>query len=278
MNHLKTLALATATASVIALTPMTTFAAEGDMSRELSEARQEGSIWTAITLNRHLNPFKIDVDVENGSAKLTGSVETDVERDLAEQLALGIEGVNKVDNQLKVDAKAERKGESESSLAQRFDDATLVATVKSKLLWNSNTEGLDIDVDAKHGVVTLTGSAQTPAAKELAGRLARNTKGVREVQNNLSISTADSTAAKAQNAADDASAAISDAWITSKVKSSYLYSRNLDGLNISVDTKNGMVSLSGKVQSNAEKQLAIETARNIRGVRGVDADTLRVEG
>ncbi|TWC32725.1 osmotically-inducible protein OsmY [Pseudomonas sp. SJZ079] len=278
MTHLKTLALATATASVIALTPLTTYAAEGDMSRELSEARQEGAIWTAITLNRHLNPFSIDVDVENGSAKLTGSVETDVERDLAEQLALGIEGVNKVDNQLKVDAKAQRKGESESTLAQRFDDATLVATVKSKLLWNSSTEGLDIDVDAKNGVVTLTGSAQTPEAKELAGRLAGNTKGVREVHNNLSISAADSTPAKAQNAADDARAAISDAWITSKVKSSYLYSRNLDGLNISVDTQGGMVSLSGKVQSNAEKQLAIETARNIRGVRGVDADTLRVEG
>lgn len=277
MNHFKTLALATATASVIALTPLTTYAAEGDMSRELREARQEGSIWTAITLNRHLNPFTIDVDVENGSAKLTGSVETDVERDLAEQLARGIDGVKNVDNQLKVDAKAERKGEGESTLAQRFDDATLVATVKSKLLWNSNTEGLDINIAAKNGEVTLTGSAQTPEAKELAARLAANTKGVREVHNNLTVSAADSAAAKTQNATDDASAAISDAWITSKVKSSYLYSRNLDGLDISVDTKGGMVSLSGKVRSSTEKQLAIETARNIRGVRGVDADTLRVE-
>jgi osmotically-inducible protein OsmY len=278
MNHLKTLALATATASVFALTPLSTYAADGDLSRELSEARQEGSIWTAITLNRHLNPFSIDVDVENGSAKLSGSVETDVERDLAEQLALGIDGVKKVDNQLKVDSKLEPQAAGKSSLAQRFDDATLVATVKSKLLWNSNTEGLDIDVEAQNGEVTLSGNAQTATAKELAGRLAGNTKGVREVHNNLSISAADSTVAKAQNAADDASAAISDAWISSKVKSSYLYSRNLDGLNISVDTKGGMVSLSGKVRSSAEKQLAIETARNIRGVRGVDADTLRVEG
>jgi osmotically-inducible protein OsmY len=257
---------------------LSTYAADGDLSRELSEARQEFSIWTAITLNRHLNPFSIDVDVENGSAKLSGSVETDVERDLAEQLALGIDGVKKVDNQLKVDSKLEPQAAGKSSLAQRFDDATLVATVKSKLLWNSNTEGLDIDVEAQNGEVTLSGNAQTATAKELAGRLADNTKGVREVHNNLSISAADSTVAKAQNAADDASAAISDAWISSKVKSSYLYSRNLDGLNISVDTKGGMVSLSGKVRSSAEKQLAIETARNIRGVRGVDADTLRVEG
>ncbi len=277
MHQLKTLALATATAGLIGLTPFAAYAAEGDASRELSEARQEGSIWTAFALNRHLNPFTIDVDVENGSAKLTGKVETDVERDLAEQIALGIEGVKKVDNQLTLDPAFEAKASAEPNLSQRFDDATLVATVKSKLLWNSNTEGLDINVNADNGKVSLTGNAQTAEAKELAGRLAANTDGVRAVNNQLSVSATDSTAAKAQNAADDTAAVISDAWITSKVKSSFIYSRNLDGLDISVDTQKGMVSLSGTVLSNAEKQLAIETARNIRGVRGVDADALRID-
>ncbi|MFP5422071.1 MAG: BON domain-containing protein [Gammaproteobacteria bacterium] len=277
MHQLKTLALATATAGLIGLAPFAAYAAEGDASRELSEARQEGSIWTAFALNRHLNPFTIDVDVENGSAKLTGKVETDVERDLAEQIALGIEGVKKVDNQLTLDPAFEAKASTEPNLSQRFDDATLVATVKSKLLWNSNTEGLDINVNADNGKVSLTGNAQTAEAKELAGRLAANTDGVRAVNNQLSVSATDSTAAKAQNAADDTAAVISDAWITSKVKSSFIYSRNLDGLDISVDTEKGMVSLSGTVLSNAEKQLAIETARNIRGVRGVDADALRID-
>lgn len=216
MHQLKNLALATATAGLIGLAPFAAYAAEGDASRELSEARQEGSIWTAFALNRHLNPFTIDVDVENGSAKLTGKVETDVERDLAEQIALGIEGVKKVDNQLTLDPAFEAKASAEPNLSQRFDDATLVATVKSKLLWNSNTEGLDINVNAANGKVSLTGNAQSAEAKELAGRLAANTDGVREVNNQLSISATDSTAAKAQNAADDTAAVISDAWITSR--------------------------------------------------------------
>lgn len=278
MHQLKALALATATAGLIGLAPFSAFAAEGETSRELSEARQEGSIWTAFALNRHLNPFTIDVDVENGSAKLTGTVENAVERDLAEQIALGIEGVKKVDNQLKLDPAFQAKTSSEPTLSQRFDDATLAATVKSKLLWNSHTEGLDIKVAAENGKISLTGNAQTAAAKELAGRLADNTDGVRQVNNQLSVSAADSAAAKAQNAANEAGAAISDAWITSKVKSSFLYSRNLDGLNITVDTQKGMVNLSGSVLNSTEKQLAIETARNIRGVRGVDADALRVAG
>jgi predicted xylose isomerase-like sugar epimerase len=73
------------------------------MPRERGAARQEGSIWTALALNRHLNPFTIEVDVENASAKITGTVETSVVHDLAEQIALGIDGVNKVDNQLQLD-------------------------------------------------------------------------------------------------------------------------------------------------------------------------------
>jgi osmotically-inducible protein OsmY len=277
MHQLKTLALATATAGLVGLTPLLAQASEGDMSRQLSEARQEGAIWTAYALNRHLNPFSLEVEVENGRATLAGTVENEVERDLAMQLALGIEGVSKVDNQLRVDPGVAPQAGSKPSLAQRFDDATLAATVKSRLLWNSNTEGLDIQVAAENGAVTLRGNAETPAAKELAGALAGNTEGVREVFNHLSVSRADSSAAQVEDAVEDAGAVISDTWITSKVKSSFLYSRNLDGLNITVATDNGLVSLSGTVLSDAEKQLAIETASNIRGVRGVDADALRVD-
>ncbi|MES2819219.1 MAG: BON domain-containing protein [Pseudomonadota bacterium] len=278
MFQLKKIALATATAALIGLTPVFAQAAEGDVSAQLKEARQEGSLWTAYALNRHLSPFRIDVDVEQGTAILTGTVESEVDRELAEQVALGIEGIAKVDNKLTIDGKYEPKVSSEPSLSQRFDDATLTATVKSKLLWNSSTEGLDIDVDTKNGVVTLTGDARSSAAKDLAGKLTDNTDGVRKVVNNLSVSAAPTTAAKAQTNADQAGDAISDTWITSKVKSSYLYSRHLDGLDISVETKGGLVNLSGMVNTAAEKDLAIETANNIRGVRSVNADALKVAG
>lgn len=275
-------ALAMAIAGLITLAPLAHAAEEG-VSRQLSDARQQGAIDTAFALNRHLSPFEIEVSVEDGSVTLKGVVENAAERELAAELAGNIDGVRGVNNDLEVDPALEVPVVDEQSrittdktLAQRFDDATLAATVKSKLLWNSNTEGLDIQVRAESGVVSLSGNAGTPVAKELAGELVTNTEGVREVHNHLSISTADSASAEAQNAANDAAASISDSWITSKVKSSFLYSRNLDSLNIKVDTRDGFVSLSGTVLSNAEKRLAVETARNIRGVRGVDADALRI--
>lgn len=290
MYSLKKIAIATATISVLALGSVTTHAADGDMSRQLTEARQEGSVWTAFALNRHLSPFAIDVDIEQGVAVLTGEVESDVDRDLAEQVALGVEGVTSVDNQLRVTGEDVKRNESgDRPFSARFNDATTTATVKSKLLWNRNTDGLDAKVSTQDGVVTLEGQADSEAASELAERLARNTDGVRRVENNLTVTgeggtadrardRADKAADKTREHADNAGNAISDAWISSKVKSSFLFSSNLSGLDISVDTKDGQVTLSGQVASDAEKALAVETAENIRGVRGVNANALQVGG
>ncbi|SER88486.1 BON domain-containing protein [Halopseudomonas bauzanensis] len=279
MHALKKLAIATATVGVIALSPMAAYAEDGDMSRQLTEARQEGSVWTAFALNRHLSPFSIDVEIENGVAVLTGEVESEVDRDLAEQVALGVEGIREVDNQLKVEGEtADRSTADDSGAAfsTRFNDATTTATVKSKLLWNRNTEGLDINVGTRNGVVTLQGNTDSAESKELAERLARNTEGVRQVDNQLEVNAEAGTADKARDKADQAGAAISDAWISSKVKSSFLFNNSLDGLDISVDTKGGQVTLGGQVATSAEKDLAIEIAEDIRGVQGVNADSLQV--
>lgn len=274
MPRLPSLLSALTLAMLIGGTPLVAHAAETELEQQLVSARQEGSIWTAFALNRHLNPFKLSIDVKDGRTTLSGRVESGVQKDLAEQVALSVEGIDSVDNRIEVDP-AIAEG-NPPGLVQRLDDATLAATVKSKLLWNSNTRGLDIQVRSENGAITLSGNAQTSAAKELAGQLAENTEGVSQVFNHLSISTADSSSSEVQTAVEEARENISDGWITSKVKASLLYSRNLDGLNIEVNTQEGLVTLRGKVLSNAEKRLAMDIARNIRGVRGVDADALLV--
>jgi osmotically-inducible protein OsmY len=192
MHPLKKLALATATVTALSLNPLMASAAQGDLPSQLNEARQEGSIWTAFALNKHLSPFKLDVSVEQGTAVLKGKVENEVDRELAERIALDIKGIDKVDNQLEIDPNVAAEPGTKANMAQRFEDATLTATVKSKLLWSSVTEALKIEVDSKDGVVTLKGRAQSPEAKEVAGNLATNTDGVVSVNNLISISAADS--------------------------------------------------------------------------------------
>jgi|TARA_R110002050_G_scaffold283970_1_gene432916 osmotically-inducible protein OsmY len=163
-----------------------------DVSKpDLRNAWLEGKLETALLVNRHLNNFTIDNEVRNGKATLTGSVESEVDKELAEQVALSIEGVEDVDNQLKVDpekAKSQRERSSrERSFSQKFDDMTTTAAVKSKLLANQSTHGLDINVDTVNSVVSLSGDVATTEEKQLAEKIAGNTDDVRKVKNLLKV-------------------------------------------------------------------------------------------
>jgi osmotically-inducible protein OsmY len=151
----------------------------------------DGKLEAVYALNRHLSAFAIDTDVEQGVVRLTGRVESDIDRDLAGELAKGIEGVVEVDNDLEVatDARAvaSRARGPERSFGVWIDDATTTATVKSKLLANRNTQGLQIDVDTRGDVVTLTGEVSSAEEKALAEEIARNTGDVKDVRNQLVV-------------------------------------------------------------------------------------------
>lgn len=68
--------------------------------------------------------------------------------------------------------------------------------------------------------------------------------------------------------------AVTDTWITTKVKSSLLMASNVEGRAIEVSTRDGKVKLSGEVESSTERELAVEIAKGIRGVHAVDASNL----
>ncbi len=80
----------------------------------------------------------------------------------------------------------------------------------------------------------------------------------------------------AKSSANEAEQDIVDSWITTKVKSTFMYSNNVNGSDIDVSTSAGVVTLSGKVDSGAERALAIELADNVRGVKSVQAQGLTV--
>ncbi|SFI95518.1 hyperosmotically inducible protein [Pseudomonas guineae] len=79
-------------------------------------------------------------------------------------------------------------------------------------------------------------------------------------------------ASETMNATEDA---VTDTWITSKVKSTFLADTELSGIDISVETNKGVVTLSGVVASEAERDLAVAKAKEIKGVTAVAAEALK---
>ncbi|HYQ25000.1 BON domain-containing protein [Stenotrophomonas sp.] len=74
----------------------------------------------------------------------------------------------------------------------------------------------------------------------------------------------------------DSNEPVTDSWITTKVKADLLASSNVPGTEVKVETVNGVVSLSGTVATQAEKDKAITTAKGIKGVTRVDSAALKV--
>ena len=268
--------LTLASGIALALLGSTGPAIAGTASQEVTEARQETQIWTTYALSPYLRANDLKVVVHDGKATLTGTVEEDVNKDLAKQIALGVDGVKTVDNQILVKADyAPPKRASARGYGEVIDDASVTAEVKSKLFWSKHVDASDTNVETNLGKVTLRGTADSAEAKTLAGRLAMNTRGVSSVDNQLVVKGAKPTAAdKSRSTAKEAGSDIADGWITTKVKSTLMFSSNVHGSDIDVSTKDGVVTLSGKVDSGAERALAIEFANNVRGVRSVRSNGL----
>jgi osmotically-inducible protein OsmY len=196
-------------------------------------------------------------------------------------------------------------------------DAGVTSAVKSKMAADDTVKASEINVDTHNHVVTLNGTVGSQAEKERALMIARNTKGVNSVIDDLRVGpvatsgaadrdrdgdrdrdyseSAEQTArgakektedaahdakvktedaahdakVKSENAADKTGEVLSDAAITSAVKTKFLAEPGVPGTSINVDTNNHVVTLTGTVKSKAEMDKAMAIARDTKGVKRV---------
>lgn len=270
MRHLK----ATTLAVILAASPAAQLAVADtelpDAVKQMagSDLAIESRLITAYSLNEHLNPFDIQVDSENGIVTIDGAVPSEVQHDLALQIARDLGAVREVKDQLKVDSS--QSTTLENDLFRTVEDANVTTRVQLQLLWNSQTGGLDIDVETNDGMVTLKGTASSAAERRAAERIALNTQGVREVENQIEIEPEASPPDQSSNLISQTVDQISDGWITSRVVASLRFNNSIKDGNIDVSTTDGVVSLTGQVRTAKQKKLAGKTARDIYGVKQVN--------
>jgi hyperosmotically inducible periplasmic protein len=151
-------------------------------------------------------------------------------------------------------------------------DPGITTAVKTKLAADDTVKAYQIDVTTKDGVVTLTGTVESAAAKTRAAQLARETDGARSVVDNIVVRPAmpdtSSTVSQVQGA-------LTDAGLTAAVKSKLALDTAVSALAIDVDTRDGVVTLTGRVPTAAAKTKALSLARETSGVKSV-TDQLKV--
>ena len=140
-------------------------------------------IEASLDANDDVKARQVTIQTREGIVYLTGVVDTEEARREAGRVAWRTEGVTGVINELTV---------GERTVGSWIDDVLISSKVKSQLISNSLIRAGNIDVSSSQGVVTLIGRVESATIKSDAERIARGTKGVTDVNNELLVGTASS--------------------------------------------------------------------------------------
>lgn len=226
-----------------------------------TDDRIESSAKDSYVFKTYFKDDAINIESKDGVVTLTGTVSEESHKSMAQDTVESLPGVKSVDNRLEV--KGERPVEK--------SDAWITAKVKATLFFHRSVSAFT-NVDTKDGVVTLKGEADNQAQMDLTTEYAKDVDGVKDVKNEMTVAqtTKKPVDTGMGEKASDVGEMIDDASITALVKGALLYHRSTSGLNTKVETKDGVVTLTGKAKNAAEKDLAAKYAGDVRGVKSVN--------
>ena len=144
-------------------------------------------------------------------------------------------------------------------------DATTTSRVRTALLLSKHVSPFDIKVQTTQAEVTLDGQVPSEQIKVVAGAIALDTSGVKEVHNNLGINP--STARNPET--EGLGERVADLEIKTLVSEDLSQNAELAGKHIATDVKNRTVTLSGTVETATQKNRAEQIAWQVTGVQGV---------
>jgi osmotically-inducible protein OsmY len=222
--------------------------ASNDTDRKIEDAAKASYNYRTVLEDQ------VKVSVTDGIVTLTGTVQDKGNKDLAADTVENLPGVLSVDNQIKVEP-----------VYPEHSDAWMAFKIRSTLLVKANVSAIDTKVDVKDGVVTLSGTTQNAAQKDLTEAYAKDIDGVKSVTNDLVVTPPPADQQTVSDTIDDAS-------ITSQVKYALLSHDSTSALKTHITTTEGVVAITGEADSDAEKSLVTKLAQDVRGTKSVTND------
>lgn len=201
-----------------------------------------------LTWDDSVNANNIQVKVSDNTALLQGSVPNYATKIAAASDAYLIAGINKVENNLKVEYPISSYLPS---------DEEIVENVINTLKWQSHVSTVNLRVDSNGGIVTLSGKTETLWGKNKAEEIVNGIHGVLGVVNKLEV---------------ELSRTVIDLEIEKDIQKAFERSAIIDEDKIKVDVNKGTVHLTGAVTNFPIKKEAIDIATYTKGVINVIGD------
>jgi hyperosmotically inducible periplasmic protein len=260
---------------------------------KIEATKVAGEVKAALALDRELKPYPIDVDGQaDGAVVLRGAVSRDDLRGAAERVAGAAPSVRRVINELRVDPALPGPNANDRTLGENLDDRALEAKVKLAFSLNRNLKGTDIKVAAFRRQVTLGGTVDTPAQRQLAVEIAQRTPAVAGVSDQIATPGPESKAvppasgsastppaaapvpapppaggaAPAAGTPPAAPASNDPASLAAAAERALRSNPSLGGYGLTVRVQpDGNLVVGGRVRTAAERDLALLLAREAAG-------------
>lgn len=234
---------------------------------KVSDSELNTRVTAALDRDKSLKDSQIRVkSVNAGVVLLEGNANTLSDHRRAIEDAARVDGTVRVESSIKspdqlADAEIWHDGSYDTSKAEgsAARDIWITTAAKLRLMANSETPALEINVDTDDGIVTLFGIVPSEKVKQTASDVVRKVSGVRSVDNELQI-----VAAK-----DADRVAEKDGDIKSAIEERLGARGDLEGADIDVAVSSGVARLTGSVNTQVDRVTAITVTRGTSGVRAV---------
>jgi len=215
-----------------------------------TDAQIHHDVLEELKWDSRVDETEVGVQVVRGVVTLTGTVTSWAKRVAAQEAAHRVIGVHDVANDIKV--------KTPGGLTRT--DSEIAQAVRQALEWDVFVPEAKITSTVTDGWVTLDGAVDTWSQRSAAERAVRNLTGVKFVVNKITVKPA-------KPASDDVRRAIEQALERRAER---------EARQIRVDVKDGTVTLTGSVNSWAERKSVVAAARFTAGVQAVE-DHLRTD-
>ena len=216
--------------------------------KEITDSGITTAVEGGLKLDKGVFPNDVDVSTSQGIVTLSGSVNNLLAKERAVMAAKSIRGVREVIDKITV------------TPVSRSDE-DIRKDIQTALQQDPATESYQTTVSVQDAVATLTGSVGTYAEKQLATRIAKGVKGIKEVRDDVTINYM---------------AKRTDSEIAADVKARLQWDIWINGGLISPVVKGGKVTLTGTIGSVISKSRAFDDAW-VNGVTSVDDSGLKIE-
>ena len=185
---------------------------------------------------------EIGVTVKDGAVTLTGTVPSYLEKVAAKRAARRVSGVRAIADEIEVRLITET-GTTDEEIAQR---------IAHVLEWNTQIPTDEVKAEVRKGMVTLSGDVDWNFQRTYTHRQVEGIHGVVSVTNNIHV--------RQRPAAQD---------VKKKIEHALHRHADVEALKVSLSVKDGIVTLSGEVDSFAEKDEIVDAAWSALGVQSV---------